>query len=411
MCPLLLLLFSLSITSLLLPTCQGNTLLDRRRRRSFEQRTRTLNERRRKLIVYGTDGRQDEEDVSNSGWKNYGKSDVMLVFNSQLSYSWWWGGYYVAYGTQSQSYGTNVGCVNPFPFYNQKRYGFCSGTLIGDRYISTAGHCVCQMNVQYASQCDVSEISVIFGATKSDASDHFFDEDQVFALDSVVAAAYTYKSGMSKDFAIVRLKEAVPTNIATPIPVRLTTRAILGERALLIGHPYGLPRKYDEAFVNYVHENECAFYVWNGPFDSFGGNSGSGVISTDTGELIGVLIEGGTDFFDTTVNGETCKDVNYCQASAATSGLTTSVQYTDSNTGSNAGYVYGEKIAGSIDLYAACGGPYAPGIVANSVEMTEVCNQLRSNALDSSSADSYACWNCVNTDDGAVDSNGNGTST
>ena len=79
-----------------------------------------------------------------------------------------------------------------------------------------------------------------------------------------------------------------------------------GSPLTVIGHPSGLPRKYTGgATVQDVAEcqmetlcpaGDAAWAAYTADLDTFGGNSGSGTF-TDSGEMVGILISGATDFY------------------------------------------------------------------------------------------------------------------
>ena len=60
------------------------------------------------------------------------------------------------------------------------------------------------------------------------------------------------------------------------------------ETVVVIGHPTGLPRKYTTSQPNFVSPSFAVGYFWTSPLDTFGGNSGSGVFSLVTGEMVGI---------------------------------------------------------------------------------------------------------------------------
>jgi hypothetical protein len=87
---------------------------------------------------------------------------------------------------------------------------------------------------------------------------------------------------------------------------------IIGESLILVGHPYGLPKKTDtDGQVKNVSLSEIRAYV-----DSYGGNSGSPVFDSQ-GSLVGILVGGAPDF---TVN-EGCQISNVCPTGQGCSSL------------------------------------------------------------------------------------------
>ncbi|NUM89702.1 MAG: hypothetical protein HUU37_10895, partial [Bdellovibrionales bacterium] len=78
----------------------------------------------------------------------------------------------------------------------------------------------------------------------------------------------------------------------------------------LAGYPSGLPMKVvEDARVTRVREIHL-----NAQVDAFGGNSGSPVTRRETGELLGILVEGGEDFEEDPAAG--CRRARACRGGA-----------------------------------------------------------------------------------------------
>lgn len=111
------------------------------------------------------------------------------------------------------------------------------------------------------------------------------------------------------DFAVLELTTRVPPSVASPARVRINSKVEIGEEVFVVGHPTALPRKYAESTVNFVGPIlPGGDYYWAAPLDTFGGNSGSGVFSKATGELVGIHVRGAQDF----IEGKGCKSIYVC---------------------------------------------------------------------------------------------------
>lgn len=162
----------------------------------------------------------------------------------------------------------------------------CTGFLIADDLLMTAGHCM-----QTESHC--KNFKWIFGHYQG--VDKVLRDD-VYGCQEVVSSRLTASVFSTRDYAIVRLDRKVKNR--KPLPLNIAGHVEVGEELALIGHPSGLPMKTaDNAQVTRRRIN---FFYAN--LDSYSGNSGSPVINTRTGEVEGILIQGAKDY-DITENG------------------------------------------------------------------------------------------------------------
>jgi V8-like Glu-specific endopeptidase len=182
---------------------------------------------------------------------------------------------------------------------------FCSGTLVGEDVVLTAGHCVREIS-NNAEIPYVDSVSYVFGyRVESDGAPGASDipDVQIFRGKAVIAGELFDKT----DWALVRLERPVPPSIAVPVRTSRSTPVQKGQNIFVVGYPSGLPLKYaPNAEVRDV--SDPAYFIAN--LDTFGGNSGSGVYDAASNALIGVLVRGETDYVkDETAN---CVRVNVC---------------------------------------------------------------------------------------------------
>lgn len=180
-------------------------------------------------------------------------------------------------------------------FSEQPAAGFCSGTLVGQDLVLTAGHCI-------GGEASCRTTVVAFDYQWEGNGLGPMNEDDVFNCRRVVARAES--SNPTLDYAIIQLDRPVPGRIPAAMrDVRTSIR--VGDAFAIIGSPSGIPQKIDDG--GSVRETGDST-VFVGTPDSFGGNSGSGIFELGSLDLIGILISGEQDY----VSDGSCQRVNMC---------------------------------------------------------------------------------------------------
>jgi len=174
----------------------------------------------------------------------------------------------------------------------------CSGFLVGEDLLVTAGHC---MN----SKLDCTDFSWVFDYK----ADHNGKVDFVMVA-NIYNCAEVIEQKLDpitkEDYALIRLDRKVSDRY--PLEYRKTGQIENFESLVIIGHPSGLPTKIaDNANVR-TNDNEF-YFVAN--LDSFGGNSGSAVFNARTGVVGGVLVRGEDDYNYDRYNA--CYRINTCR--------------------------------------------------------------------------------------------------
>jgi hypothetical protein len=190
-------------------------------------------------------------------------------------------------------------------FADQQSGAYCSGTLVGEDAVLTAGHCVREIsnasNVPYANF-----INFIFGfqiERQGNTGPTTLPASQVFHGKEVIAG----KMVGTLDWALVRLERSVPASLAQPVMAWRVGPVETGQKVFVLGFPSGIPLKYAPgAQVRDI--SRANYFVAN--LDTFGGNSGSGVYDQMNTKLLGILVRGETDYVDDPANG--CKLANVC---------------------------------------------------------------------------------------------------
>lgn len=255
-------------------------------------------------IIYGDDGRVEIHAVESQLVSNLGKSVAARVSHwsldikdNKFSYS----------DVSVLSDMWAAGVCSDEKFANQPTIADCTGFLIGEDLLVTAGHCALDMEgvTKNEETFECQSNSWIFGYEVQNGSTELKDLDvnNLYNCKEIVLGKLTEQ----EDFAIIRLDRKVMDR--TPLKLRATGKIAINEDIFVIGHPSGLPMKY--AGDSQVRANEeKAYFSTN--LDTFGGNSGSPVFNARTLEVEGILVRGRTDYVDSEENGQFCMRVNVC---------------------------------------------------------------------------------------------------
>jgi V8-like Glu-specific endopeptidase len=186
-------------------------------------------------------------------------------------------------------------------FLSDPTPAFCSGTLIDDDLVLTAGHCITS-----ASDCGNTRFVFKFYRPAANALEAVTTAD-IFSCQSIVARQQSTVNGRNLDYAVVRLDRAATPRF-TPAPVRAGNSAIpVGSVVAVIGSGSGVPFKIDAGgSVRDARASTLDYFVAS--TDTFGGNSGSGVYELSGYTVAGILVRGETDY----VYNGSCRIVNVC---------------------------------------------------------------------------------------------------
>lgn len=237
-------------------------------------------------VIYGDDNRVDVYQVARADIRDIADSTVALIPTRSIVNN---GNGMIKIITAQ--YGKEMNLCSDEPFFDQPTAANCSGSLVGEDLIATAGHCV--------SSSDCSKYAFVFGFRMANAktAPESVPASEVYGCKEIVAREYT----SAQDYALVRLDR--PVRGHRPLTLQ-TTPAQQGDGLYVIGHPSGLPTKYADG-AN-VRSQQGAYFQAN--LDTYGGNSGSAVFNARTNEVVGILVRGASDF--------TYDRVRKCTASA-----------------------------------------------------------------------------------------------
>jgi hypothetical protein len=226
-------------------------------------------------LIYGADDRQEAYEVLDPAMQTVMQATTAVMNVGDLT---------PINGGYSLDLSTTFGAAHRLcasePYANQPAPAYCSGFLVADDLMVTAGHCI--DNTSCAGTAFVFGFEMIDAGTVVGA----VPTSSVYTCSQIVARAETN----TNDYALVRLDRPVTGH--TPLPVRTSGTIANGSAIIVAGHPSGLPLKV--AGGANVQENASSSY-FSANLDTYGGNSGSPVVSP-AGVVEGILVRGNTDF-------------------------------------------------------------------------------------------------------------------
>jgi V8-like Glu-specific endopeptidase len=258
-------------------------------------------------IIYGTDDRLDYYQTPQK-YQVFAKNSVVaLMEESTLGHPDSNGVYHPPIQF-TLAYGFDV-CPDA-RFASQPALSFCSGTLIGVDRVMTAGHCL--------DSCEGFKIVFDYLIVNAQGDLEDISEDDVYSCRNF------YSVEGSIDYAIIQLDRPVVDRTYLNVRDFGDNSVSMYQNLIMMGFPSGIPMKYDTGFVTNTGANDMTLFM--GSVDSFGGNSGSGVLNEDD-EVVGILVFGNEDY---TPNAqETCYYPNVipCTQSYCNNGVTEGITY------------------------------------------------------------------------------------
>jgi hypothetical protein len=172
-------------------------------------------------------------------------------------------------------------------FSEQPLGAFCSGSLVGEDLVMTAGHCI-------KDEVGCADAKIVFGFAVTSAGGKApteIPQKDVYSCKEIVTRHL--ESG-GPDYALIRLDRKVAGR--KPLPINRGNKIKNGDKVFVIGYPVGIPLKVSgDASVR--DASKPGFFVTD--LDTFGGNSGSPVFNAANNLIEGILVRGAEDFVDT----------------------------------------------------------------------------------------------------------------
>lgn len=202
-------------------------------------------------------------------------------------------------------------------FANQPTVSNCSGFVVGDRYLITAGHCVLPNGIVDNDEknpfCEGFSWYLDFNLKSTDkAITQNIPKDRIYHCKKMIRAENIEISGLPEalkfgnDFAVIELDRPLASDIK---PLKVSGAPLAkNDQVFTLGHPTGLPAKFSGYSPVMALTTPRYFEV---ALDSQGGNSGGPVFNTKK-EVVGILVSGHqVDYFDDVTG---CSRPNRCNA-------------------------------------------------------------------------------------------------
>ncbi|MBD64209.1 MAG: hypothetical protein CME62_03325 [Halobacteriovoraceae bacterium] len=266
-------------------------------------------------IIYGQDNRIDVSEVKNLQVRKLSQAIAGRVANFKINQTFNGSGKDIVNfsGIRTLKDPMTYNLCSDEKFANQPLLSDCTGFLVGDDLLVTAGHCITDYNTDVEDKVtsDCENYSWVFDFKKNGkkgVSLKNVSPDNVYKCKRVIKAAYLDLdlAANHEDYAVIQLDRKVVGR--TPLKLRGKGNIRKNTKLYVIGHPSGLPMKFADGAR--VFEIFDTYFATN--LDTFGGNSGSPVFNAVTNRVEGILVRGDTDYTASTKDGEFCLRVNTC---------------------------------------------------------------------------------------------------
>ena len=230
-------------------------------------------------VIYGVDNRVDVIDSTESMYVELSKSTAGMIDKSDIVADG--NGMVKLVGGSLES----RGICSSERFSNQPTVANCSGFLVGEDLLVTAGHCI-----RTASDCRKWKWVFDYKVDSADQTEVSVPESSVYGCKEIINTVLS-RSSMD-DFALIKLDRKVTDRRI--LQYRQKGRVSKGDQLVVIGHPSGLPTKIADGAK--VRDLKTRYF--QADLDTYGGNSGSAVFNAQTGVVEGILVRGETDYIN-----------------------------------------------------------------------------------------------------------------
>lgn len=244
-------------------------------------------------VVYGKDDRVDTFESQSRLFRNLAKSTAAMIPKSAIVFRGNTAEIHAEALAQTLIFGAGkLPVCEKERFSHQPTAARCSGFLVSKDLMATAGHCM-------QSLSDCNDHFWVFNYKVSDGNQTAVSvsSNDIYECKKVVGM----KNTLDKDAAVIQLDR-----ITSAKPVKLAkSDPSIGTPLVMIGYPSGLPQKISDG--SRIYSASAQSFTAN--LDAFQINSGSAVFNALSGELLGILVLGKTDYKQNSI--QSCMEVNY----------------------------------------------------------------------------------------------------
>lgn len=184
-----------------------------------------------------------------------------------------------------KKYGKAFNLCQSEPFYHQDIAAgrLCTGFLVKEDMIATAGHCLDEKNIK--------DLCFVFGYKMVDSTGKVPEIQQKDIYKGVrIIHRICKRNGNQSDWALVKLDRKVEGQEI----VTLSRKEIATNKPIyIIGHPVGLSLKYSPG----ARLRDISDAYFSADLNVYNGSSGSPVFDSETHEVIGIVVRGHTRDF------------------------------------------------------------------------------------------------------------------
>lgn len=238
-----------------------------------------LESERQSPVIYGNDDRQDLFEYADTAWAADASRFTVALISEEAIEVTEQGKVKLTAPTLEQ-----LGLCADERFAQQPAAAFCSGVLIAPDLVLTAGHCVLDDGT-----CESTKFVFAYQMDGPDEL-HELTADDVFSCAELLVQEQDFDY---TDHAIVRLDRPTGRSSARVAPAGQALAP--GTPLVVQGFPSGLPVKIDDG--GRVRDGRAATRDhFIATLDTSAGSDGSGVFDRATGELVGILVTGETNY-------------------------------------------------------------------------------------------------------------------